>query len=101
MQCDGLAARARAAMAEMRELFPATPLLRNDYLSQKHGADIWLKREDLSPVRSYKIRGAMTAMRRAVAAGAGTLSVRAPETTRRGWPTPAATSASAEPSTCR
>jgi threonine dehydratase len=34
-------------MAEMRGLFPATPLLRNDFLSQKHGAEIWLKREDL------------------------------------------------------
>ena len=70
MTREGFAARARAAMAEMRELFPATPLLRNEYLSQRHGAEIWLKREDLSPVRSYKIRGAMTAMRRAVAAGA-------------------------------
>ena len=48
----------------MRALFPPTPLLRNDYLSQKFGADIWLKREDLSPVRSYKIRGAFNAMRK-------------------------------------
>jgi threonine dehydratase len=66
----GFAAAARAAMAEMRPLFPPTPLLRNDHLSQRHGADIWLKREDLSPVRSYKIRGALNAMRKAVAAGA-------------------------------
>ncbi|SUZ31729.1 L-threonine dehydratase biosynthetic IlvA [Roseibaca ekhonensis] len=58
------AARARAAAAPMRALFPPTPLLRNDYLSQKFGADIWLKREDLSPVRSYKIRGAFNAMRK-------------------------------------
>jgi len=58
------AARARAACQPMRELFPPTPLLRNDYLSQKFGADIWLKREDLSPVRSYKIRGAFNAMRK-------------------------------------
>lgn len=58
------AARARAACMPMRELFPPTPLLRNDYLSQKFGADIWLKREDLSPVRSYKIRGAFNAMRK-------------------------------------
>jgi threonine dehydratase len=57
-------ARARAAMQAMRDLFPPTPLLRNDYLSQRFGADIWLKREDLSPVRSYKIRGAFNAMRR-------------------------------------
>ncbi|MCL1629593.1 MULTISPECIES: threonine ammonia-lyase IlvA [Roseinatronobacter] len=58
------ATRARAACLPMRELFPPTPLLRNDYLSQKFGADIWLKREDLSPVRSYKIRGAFNAMRK-------------------------------------
>jgi len=46
----------------MRKLFPATPLQRNDYLSIAYGADIWLKREDLSPVRSYKLRGAYNAM---------------------------------------
>ena len=53
---------AKAAQSAMRDLFPPTPLLRNDYLSLKFGADIWLKREDLSPVRSYKIRGAFNAM---------------------------------------
>lgn len=52
----------------MRDLFPPTPLLRNDHLSAKFGADIWLKREDLSPVRSYKIRGAFNAMRNTLAA---------------------------------
>jgi len=46
----------------MRKLFPATPLQRNDYLSIAYGANIWLKREDLSPVRSYKLRGAYNAM---------------------------------------
>ncbi|MEH6833464.1 MULTISPECIES: threonine ammonia-lyase IlvA [Falsihalocynthiibacter] len=54
--------KARAATEAMRALFPATPLLRNDHLSAKFDADIWLKREDLSPVRSYKIRGAFNAM---------------------------------------
>lgn len=48
----------------MREVFPATPLQRNAHLSERFGADIWLKREDLSPVRSYKIRGALNAMRK-------------------------------------
>ena len=55
---------ARLATAEMRSVFEPTPLQRNDYLSDKFGADIWLKREDLSPVRSYKIRGAFNAMRK-------------------------------------
>ncbi|PSH68516.1 threonine dehydratase [Phyllobacterium brassicacearum] len=46
------------ATEKMRALFPETPLQLNHYLSHKYGAQIWLKREDLSPVRSYKIRGA-------------------------------------------
>jgi len=53
---------ALAATARMRGLFPPTPLARNAHLSARHGAEIWLKREDLSPVRSYKIRGAFNAM---------------------------------------
>jgi len=56
--------RARAAEQAMRSVFPATPLQRNAHLSDRYGADIWLKREDLSPVRSYKIRGAFNAMRK-------------------------------------
>ncbi|MBP0483295.1 threonine ammonia-lyase IlvA [Sagittula salina] len=55
---------ARAAEEAMRDVFPTTPLLRNDHLSARFGADIWLKREDLSPVRSYKLRGAFNAMRK-------------------------------------
>lgn len=35
-----------------------TPLERSARLSAKVGADVWLKREDLQPVRSYKLRGA-------------------------------------------
>lgn len=56
--------RACAAEAAMRDVFPATPLQRNVLLSERFGADIYLKREDLSPVRSYKIRGALNAMRK-------------------------------------
>ncbi|MEM8857314.1 MAG: threonine ammonia-lyase IlvA [Chloroflexota bacterium] len=40
------------------EVLEPTPLQRNQYLSDLYNADVWLKREDLSPVRSYKIRGA-------------------------------------------
>ncbi|NVK58750.1 MAG: threonine ammonia-lyase IlvA [Rhodobacteraceae bacterium] len=53
---------ARQAAQHMREVFPETPLLRNAHLSERFGAEIWLKREDLSPVRSYKLRGAFNAM---------------------------------------
>lgn len=55
---------ARLATIALRDLFDATPLQRNDHLSQRYGADIWLKREDLTPVRSYKLRGAFNAMRK-------------------------------------
>ncbi|AMY71769.1 threonine ammonia-lyase IlvA [Frigidibacter mobilis] len=55
---------ARLATAALRDLFDPTPLQRNDHLSARYGAEIWLKREDLTPVRSYKLRGAFTAMRK-------------------------------------
>ena len=61
---------AKAAEQAMRALFAPTPLQKNIYLSERYGADIWLKREDLSPVRSYKIRGAFNAMRKALAVDA-------------------------------
>jgi threonine dehydratase len=35
-----------------------TPLERNDRLSRHAGTNVWLKREDLQLVRSYKLRGA-------------------------------------------
>lgn len=60
-------ARAQAATEAVRALFPETPLQRNDFLSTRYGADIWLKREDLTPVRSYKLRGAFNAMRKVLA----------------------------------
>jgi len=53
-----------AATRALRALFEPTPLQRNDHLSARFDADIWLKREDLTPVRSYKLRGAFTAMRK-------------------------------------
>jgi len=55
---------ARAAEMAMRSIFPPTPVQRNAFLSDRYEADIWLKREDLSPVRSYKLRGAFNAMRK-------------------------------------
>ena len=57
------------ALVAMRGLFPETPLQLNDHLSARYGAEIWLKREDLSPVRSYKIRGAFNFLRKAIGAG--------------------------------
>ena len=62
------AAVAEAARA-MRDLFPETPLQENVFLSQKYGCRVFLKREDLSPVRSYKIRGAFNFIRKRLAEG--------------------------------
>ncbi len=56
---------ARSTTRALRDLFPRTPLQKNEFLSRRYGADIWLKREDLTPVRSYKLRGAWNAMRKA------------------------------------
>ncbi|AGT09757.1 threonine ammonia-lyase IlvA [Paracoccus aminophilus] len=58
----------RQAEAALRDLFEPTPLQKNDHLSARYGAEIWLKREDLTPVRSYKLRGAYNAMRKIGAA---------------------------------
>ena len=55
---------ARDAEKSMRGVFERTPLQKNEHLSAIYGADIWLKREDLSPVRSYKLRGAFNSMRK-------------------------------------
>ncbi len=59
-------ASAEQALEAMRVLFPETPLQLNDHLSTRFGARVWLKREDLSPVRSYKIRGAFNFIRKAI-----------------------------------
>ncbi|HBQ59026.1 MAG TPA: threonine dehydratase, partial [Balneolaceae bacterium] len=42
----------------LKDIAVRTPLMFNHQLSEQTGAKIWLKREDLQVVRSYKIRGA-------------------------------------------
>ncbi len=42
----------------LKDVVVHTPLQKNDYLSEKYGAAIYLKREDLQHVRSFKLRGA-------------------------------------------
>ncbi|WP_435741913.1 threonine ammonia-lyase IlvA [Nocardioides sp. SYSU DS0663] len=48
------------AASRLATLFPETPLQRSPRLSALTGLDVWLKREDLHEVRSYKGRGAST-----------------------------------------
>ncbi|GAB77793.1 threonine ammonia-lyase IlvA [Austwickia chelonae] len=47
-----------AAYVRLRGIVRETPLMRSDRLSARTGAEVWVKREDLQPVRSYKVRGA-------------------------------------------
>ncbi len=46
------------AAARLRAVIGPTPLQLNPRLSDALGGEVWVKREDLQPVRSYKIRGA-------------------------------------------
>ncbi|HUY64796.1 MAG TPA: threonine ammonia-lyase IlvA [Acidimicrobiales bacterium] len=48
----------RAAAERLAPVGVLTPLQRSDRLSERFSADVYLKREDLQAVRSYKIRGA-------------------------------------------
>ncbi|PHI19439.1 threonine dehydratase [Lewinellaceae bacterium SD302] len=46
------------AHARIRQVVLETPCLRNHDLSERYGCDLFLKREDMQSVRSFKIRGA-------------------------------------------
>lgn len=48
----------KASLERMKSVLTRTPLQYNQHLSEQYGADIYLKREDLQVVRSYKLRGA-------------------------------------------
>ncbi len=52
----------KAAAARLEGIARRTPLIRHDGLSRRFSANIWLKREDLQVVRSYKLRGAFNLM---------------------------------------
>ncbi|WP_028930401.1 threonine ammonia-lyase IlvA [Pseudonocardia asaccharolytica] len=47
-----------AAAERLRPVIGPSPLQLSPRLSEAVGGEVWLKREDLQPVRSYKIRGA-------------------------------------------
>ena len=51
-----------AAALRLRKVVHRTPLQRNTHLSKKYNCNIFLKREDLQVVRSYKLRGAYNLM---------------------------------------
>jgi len=51
-----------AAGVRLQGVSSRTPLQRNQQLSELVGGEVWLKREDLQVVRSYKLRGAYNLM---------------------------------------
>ncbi len=59
---DGPMIDFNAAMARLKNVVSKTPLEYNSRLSRKYKANIYLKREDLQEVRSYKLRGAFNMM---------------------------------------
>ena len=54
-----------AALAGIRPHLPETPLVRSELLSQAFAADVWLKVETVTPVASFKLRGALNDILRA------------------------------------
>lgn len=50
------------ASLNLSQVISNTPLHRSNRLSNRYDADVYFKREDLQPVRSYKIRGAFNAI---------------------------------------
>lgn len=57
------------ALTHVRRFFPATPAIEAHALSEAVGAQVWLKLESTTPVRSFKVRGALNRLRTLLAAG--------------------------------
>ncbi|WP_437919110.1 threonine ammonia-lyase IlvA [Sphingobacterium sp. LRF_L2] len=58
MDLSTLTIDSQQAAERIKEVVNRTPLQYNLHLSEKYGAEVYLKREDLQVVRSYKLRGA-------------------------------------------
>ncbi|WP_413491444.1 threonine ammonia-lyase IlvA [Brochothrix thermosphacta] len=58
------AAKIDAAHLVLKDVVRHTPLEHDVYLSQKYNCNVYLKREDLQTVRSFKLRGAYYAISR-------------------------------------
>jgi threonine dehydratase len=49
----------QAAYRAVRRVFPPTPLVESVSLSQMLGRPVWLKLETVTPIRAFKVRGAL------------------------------------------
>lgn len=54
--------RYRWSILRLKDIVKETPLQLDHYLSQKYDCKVYLKREDLQWVRSFKLRGAYNAI---------------------------------------
>jgi threonine dehydratase len=52
------------AEGRIRPHLPETPLVRSEILSRAMSAEVWLKLETVSPIASFKLRGALAAISR-------------------------------------
>lgn len=59
----------RAAAGQLAPYLAPTPLVRSELLSRAFAAEVWLKNETVAPIASFKLRGALVALSRAVAKG--------------------------------
>ncbi len=57
------------AEGRIRPHLPETPLVRSEILSRAMSAEVWLKLETVSPIASFKLRGALAAISRGREAG--------------------------------
>jgi threonine dehydratase len=61
--------RIRRAEAVVRRFFPPTPLLRAGRLSRRLGVELWLKLDAFTPIRTFKLRGALVKLQALTEAG--------------------------------
>ncbi len=59
----------RAAARQLAAHMAPTPLVRSELLSRAFSAEVWLKNETVTPIASFKLRGALVALMRAAARG--------------------------------
>ncbi|HLN62498.1 MAG TPA: threonine/serine dehydratase, partial [Symbiobacteriaceae bacterium] len=59
----------RKAEAVVRRFFPATPLIGAPRLTEHLGTSVYLKLENVTPIRTFKIRGALVKLQSLVDAG--------------------------------
>lgn len=59
----------RAAAEALRPHLAVTPMVRAEVLSRAFHAEVWIKNETITPIASFKLRGALNALIRARAGG--------------------------------